>query len=131
MLGGPVHGGPSPIFSSVAFSPDGKTLAAGTWITPLESPDDIYLFDVATGQERARWEGHTSCIETVAFSPDGKLLATGGGDKIVRVWDVASGRQVAGLGGHENRLRGVVFTPDGKLVSGGHEQTVRLWERKR
>ncbi len=59
----------SPV-NSIAFSPDGKTLAAGS--------DDgtVRLWDVAVGDELSRFEGHSSGVRAVAFSPDGKTLAS-------------------------------------------------------
>jgi WD40 repeat protein len=69
---------------SLAFSPDGKTLAS-------VGNDDktIKLWDVRTGQEKAALKGHTRDVVGVAFSPDGKTIAAGGYEKTVYLWDLA------------------------------------------
>jgi len=107
----------------VAFSPDGKTLATGS------SDGTVRLWDVASGRERARLQGHESLVSSVAFSLDGKTLATGSNDKTVRLWDVASGGERARLTGHDDGVRSVAFSPDGKtLATGSDDKTVRLWD---
>src|SRR4051794_14908780 len=68
---------------SVAFSPDGKTLASGG--------ASVKLWDVASGKNTVTLKGHTAAVTSVAFSPDGKTLASGSWDKTVKLWDVASG----------------------------------------
>src|SRR5262249_42012947 len=62
---------------SVAFSPDGKTLALGGGLAG--QPGEIQLWDVATGKEQATLKGHTDGVNCVAFSPDGKTLASASG----------------------------------------------------
>jgi WD40 repeat protein len=54
--------------SSVAFAPDGKTLASGS------DDKSVRVWDVATGQELRRLEGHSLQLTAVAFSPGGKVL---------------------------------------------------------
>jgi RNA polymerase sigma factor (sigma-70 family) len=114
---------------SVALSPDGKFVAAGTGdFKNPDVPPDIRIFHVATGELAAKLEGHTAMNFRLCFSPDGKTLATACKDNTVRLWDVPSGKPRATLLGHTNRIRGLRFLPDGTLVTASWDGTVRFWD---
>jgi WD40 repeat protein len=118
---------------SVAFSPDGKMLAAGSGHT------GIVLWDATTGKETGRIDGaHVG--DYLAFSPDGKVLAStrnwqqGRAGAVVHLWEVATGKLCGQLKGDENLIRCAAFSPDGKLLA-AHSQrgtarvgAVRVWE---
>ncbi len=68
---------------SLAYSPDGRTLATGYENGAFE------LWDVATRTRRATLSGHTERVWCVAFAPDGHTVATTSHDGTIRLWEPA------------------------------------------
>ncbi|MCX4854446.1 WD40 repeat domain-containing protein [Streptomyces canus] len=110
---------------SVAFSPDGKTLAAGlSGVQGIHST--LRLWDVARGTATTPWPDQVEELTKVAFSPDGKTLAMTG-TFAVSLWNVADRTAIALP--HPRPTLDLAFAPDGRtLASGGRDGTARLWD---
>ena len=120
---------------SVAFSPDGHTLAS------VSGNGAVRLWDVAD-PARPRMLGQplttgTAGIESVAFSPDGHKLASGDHDGAVRLWDVADPARPRMLGqplpeprpAGTAAIQSVAFSPDGRtLASVSGDGAIQLWD---
>jgi WD40 repeat protein len=94
--------------SGVAFSPDGRTLAA------LDNAD-VSLWNVATRQQATTLDQDNA--GSVAFSPDGRTLAVGGTSG-AGLWDVITGRKIATLDG-SSQVDNVAYSPSSPVLTTG------------
>ena len=107
---------------SVAFSPNGSYLAAGS------ANGEIRLWRTEEWEPYATLQGHKDWVWSVVFSPNGRLLASSSEDKTVKVWEVTSGRCLATLQEHMEKIWSVAFSPDSRLLAtGGMDRTIKLW----
>ena len=122
---------PDSTVESIAFSPDGKTIAIEGLVPRArpaigESQDNgvhrdnaVTLWDVASRRPRRNpliGDGFT--VSDVVFSPDGAIVAIGGSGNAIILWDVASGRSLGTLrAGDKNDVRGIAFSPDGTTMA--------------
>jgi WD40 repeat protein len=114
------------LVESMAFAPDGQVLATGSF-------QELTLWDMATGQPKARLSGFADRVTAIAFSPDGKLLATGGGapteDGEIKVFTAAGQPLFDIKNGHSDTVFGVAFSPDGRyLATSAADKFVKVFE---
>lgn len=107
--------------TSVAFSPDGQLLAAGSY-------DIVKLRDMTTSQEVATFKAGTGFVKSLAYSPSGNLLAVGA-YQAVDVWDVKTQQRLLRLKGAKGYVTGVAFQED-YLIAGGEDGHIRIWNWK-
>jgi WD40 repeat protein len=108
--------------SSLAFSPDGKTLLSGS------NDQTVKLWDVTSGKLVRTLEGHVETVYSVAMSADGKKVIAATLNE-VRLWDVATGKQLSGPNDKVRRLAFPVgFFPDGQHYFTGLGNGVGVWE---
>ncbi|MBJ3807115.1 hypothetical protein JGB26_08300 [Streptomyces flavofungini] len=109
--------------NTVAFSPDGRTVATAG------EDRRAMLWDPASAKRRAVLAGHKDAVKGIAFSPDGRTVATASGDHSVILWHAARGTRAATLTGHTGAVRALAFSPDGRtLATAGLDRTVVLWD---
>ncbi|CAD8215579.1 unnamed protein product [Paramecium octaurelia] len=89
------------------------------------------LWDVKTGQQKAKLDGHQYAVNSICYSPDGTTLASGSDDKSIRLWDVKTGQQKAKLDGHSCDVYSICYSAGGiTLASSNENNSIRLWDVK-
>ena len=108
---------------SVAFSPDGGTLASASW------DHTVRLWDVETRQHKKILIGHTGNIESVTFSPDGQTLASASWDTTIRLWNPNTGQHKRTLTDRRGAVPSVTFSPHGQMLASGNadDGSILLW----
>lgn len=109
----------------LGFSPDGKTLAAGT------SRSTVLVWDPASLAARGTFFKHSGRVECLSFSPNGKQVASAGTDRPVLIWNPLTGSVQHTLESDVARgpARAMTFHPEGKLLAtGGDDNFITIWD---
>jgi WD40 repeat protein len=106
---------------SVAWNPDGKTIATGS------EDKTVIIWDVEKGEVIATLQGFIRGVNGLCWTPDGdNLLAAG--DKTIQVWDKA-GKKLRVIGGASTDVRSISFSADGKIFSAGtYDRRIFVWD---
>jgi len=121
----------------MAYSRDGKYLLTSNDLLPRIAQ----IWNLETGKEVRRIQGHLAGLHTAMYSPDEKLVVTGAGigtllshvpsDHTARIWDATTGKELLRLAGHKGFVYSAMFNRDGtKILTTGDDSTAILWDAK-
>lgn len=101
------------LLTAVAFSPDGRSLAAAG------DDDEVHLLDLESGEERgpARRMQHTDTISALAFTDGGRTLVSSAYDRTVKLWETASRTNITTLTGHSGGIYDIAVSPGGNRIA--------------
>lgn len=113
--------------TDVAFSPDGTRLIS----TSLDEKSNVY--DVATGEAKGFFGGHSRPTNNVVFAaPNVAITGSGGrfkGMNEIKFWNPADGAEYATIEKHEGKVSALALAPDLHLLaSGSYDKTVIIWD---
>jgi WD40 repeat protein len=117
--------------SNVAFSPDGKRVAACGVENPPNSPTlgKVFVWDAATGKFLHQIENGNGPVLAVVFSPDGAAIAAAGSTAEVHLYDAATGAETGTIPIPSGPVNGLAFAPGGKTLAGAlSDGSVRFWD---
>ncbi|EUC56408.1 WD40-repeat protein (notchless protein), related protein, partial [Rhizoctonia solani AG-3 Rhs1AP] len=124
-----VHEGHTFAVYSVAFSPDGNSIASGSYDKTIRTWDAHRPSPIGKPLT-----GHRHWVYSVAYSPLGDIIASGSSDETIRLWDVNTRRQLGAIKG-DHYFFSVAFSPDAKLIASGggyssiySSYIVQLWD---
>lgn len=124
LVSSPTDSGLAQGVSTLAYSPDGRTIAG-------PGPDaSLALYSVETGEVTKQLEGPHGAVLGLAWSPDGWTLIASLSSHVMRAWDTRDGHLIhKHFGGHLGPVAGVAYSPDGRTVaSASYDRTVKLWD---
>ncbi len=110
---------------TLAFSPDGHTLASGS------GDHKIRIWDLKTMKLQKTFEGYRTSPSSLAYHPHKSLLYSGGEDRNIRVWDLEKGTMIKTLVGHQGGVNQLIFNKKGtRLYSGAGDGTICIWNEQ-
>jgi WD40 repeat protein len=108
--------------NSVAFSPNGQTLASASY------DKTIKLWQLGTGKPCNIVTWQHSYVGFVVFSPDDQALASRG-DNTIKLWQPGSGKLLCSLNGHSDWVNAIAFSQRGNiLASCSRDMTIKIWQ---
>jgi WD40 repeat protein len=128
---------PSNAYNPTLFSE--KLLLTNGQLLSVRDEKVPVLWDLKSGKEKVRFEGHTDMVNSVAMSPDGRCILTGGGepeyvskanpDNSARIWDATTGTQLLRFDGHGRYVTFVRFLSNGtRALSASAGGDIKVWE---
>jgi WD40 repeat protein len=110
------------VISSVAWSPNGRFIATGSW------DHTVQVWNAQSGQLITTYSGHEDIVTAIAWSPDGEYLASASWDQTVQVWEAFTGQHITTYRGHQSEVNTVAWSPDGKKIASGGYPSVQIWD---
>jgi WD40 repeat protein len=111
-------------FTSIAWSPDGRYLAAAGWDASVPVWD-------AGGELHALLTGHKDGVHWLDWSPDSSALVTGSDDGTAKVWGITGhgASELMTLAADDGVISGVAFSGDGtQVMTGSETSAVKIWD---
>ena len=114
--------------NALAFSNDGKLLAAASGVTGLRGT--VVLWNPENGKRlREFGKSHRDILYDVAISPNANLLASASYDRMIKLWNRKDGKLIRTFSGHNGAVHDIAFSPDGTvLASAGGDSSIKLWK---